>query len=68
MTDLGYGKNYRHAHNEENAYAVGEQYLPDELLGQEFYHPVDRGLEIKIKEKLEYLRNLDKQSARKKGL
>ena len=68
MTDLGYGKNYRHAHNEENAYAVGEQYLPDELLGQEFYHPVDRGLEIKIKEKLEYLRNLDKQSVRKKGL
>jgi len=62
MKELDYGKGYRHAHNEENAYAAGEQYLPDELKDLEVYQPVERGLEIKIKEKLDYLRSLDKQS------
>lgn len=62
MKELNYGKEYRHAHNEENAYAAGEQYLPDELHGLELYQPVERGLEIKIKEKLEYLRSLDRQA------
>ena len=61
MKELDYGKNYRYAHNEENAYAVGEVYLPDELAGTIFYEPVDRGLEIKIKEKLDYLRSLNKE-------
>ena len=61
MQDLDYGKGYRHAHNEQNAYAAGEQYLPEELQNSEFYHPVERGLEIKISEKMAYLRSLDKE-------
>ena len=59
MKKLDYGKNYRYAHNEDNAYAAGETYFPDELGEQQFYYPVERGLEIKIKEKLDYLRKLD---------
>lgn len=62
MQELGYGKDYRYAHNEDNAFAQGETYFPDELGEQELYHPVDRGLEIKIGEKLNYLRNLNKQA------
>lgn len=60
MKDMGYGKDYRYAHDEENAYAAGETYFPEELGEQEIYHPVDRGLEIKIKEKLDYLRAQNK--------
>ena len=56
MKELGYGRAYRYAHDEPGAYAAGETYLPEELQGQSFYHPVDRGLEIKIGEKLESLR------------
>ncbi|RKF20463.1 replication-associated recombination protein A [Alginatibacterium sediminis] len=59
MKELGYGQAYRYAHDEPNAYAQGQTYLPEPLLGQTFYHPVDRGLEIKIAEKLSYLRKLD---------
>jgi putative ATPase len=59
MKELDYGKGYRYAHDEEEAYAAGEQYMPDELANEIFYQPVERGLEIKIKEKLDYLRNLD---------
>lgn len=62
MQELGYGKDYRYAHNEDNAFAQGETYFPDELGEHELYHPVDRGLEIKIGEKLDYLRNLNKQA------
>ena len=62
MKELGYGKAYRYAHDEPGAYAAGETYLPEELQGQSFYHPVDRGLEIKIGEKLESLRALDEQA------
>lgn len=62
MQELGYGKDYRYAHNEDNAFAQGETYFPDELGEQELYHPVDRGLEIKIGEKLNYLRSLNKQA------
>ncbi|MGD0960654.1 MAG: replication-associated recombination protein A [Methylomonas sp.] len=58
MNELGYGANYRYAHNEENAYAAGEKYFPDKLANRRYYQPVERGLEIKIKEKLNYLRNL----------
>ena len=61
MKELDYGKGYRYAHDEDNAYAAGEVYLPDELAGTTFYEPVERGLEIKIKQKLDYLRNLDKR-------
>ena len=59
MKELGYGKAYRYAHDEPGAYAAGETYLPDELIGTRFYQPVDRGLEIKIAEKLAQLRALD---------
>jgi putative ATPase len=60
MRELDYGKEYRYAHNEPDAYAAGENYFPEELEGMRFYQPVARGLEIKIAEKLEYLRELDK--------
>ena len=54
--ELGHGDGYRYAHNEPDAYAQGETYLPETLIGQRYYHPVDQGLEIKIREKLERLR------------
>jgi len=60
MKSLDYGKEYRYAHNEPEAYAAGENYFPDELAGRQYYQPVDRGLEIKIKEKLKHLKVLDK--------
>ena len=59
MTQLGYGKNYRYAHNETNAYAAGENYLPEGMPKQQYYRPVPRGLEIKIGEKLEQLKKMD---------
>lgn len=59
MKELGYGKAYRYAHDEPGAFAAGESYLPDALRERRFYHPVDRGLEIKIGEKLDQLRALD---------
>jgi len=60
MKAQGYGKNYRYAHDETDAYAAGENYFPDKLKQPHYYHPVDRGLEIKIKEKLEQLKERDK--------
>src|SRR3989338_1654595 len=60
MKGLGYGKNYRYAHDEPNAYAAGENYFPEGMPRGHYYEPVDRGLEIKIKEKLAKLRELDK--------
>lgn len=60
MKDLDYKKNYRYAHDETNAYAAGENYFPEELTDSKYYHPVGRGLEIKIAEKLKFLRQLDK--------
>lgn len=59
MKELGYGKLYRYAHDEPDAYAAGETYLPAGLEGQQWYKPVPRGLEIKIADKLAYLRKLD---------
>lgn len=56
MKELGHGAEYRYAHDEKNAYAVGENYFPEPLIGKRYYFPVERGLEIKIKEKLEFLR------------
>ncbi len=56
MKDIGYGEGYRYAHNEEDAYAAGEVYLPEELQGQQYYLPEDRGLEAKIKQHLQTLR------------
>ena len=67
MKNLDYGKDYRYAHNEEGAYAAGEQYLPDGIEEVKFYEPTNRGLEGKISEKLAHLAELDKQAkARKK--
>ena len=62
MKELGYGKRYRYAHDEPEAYAAGEQYLPDELQDRHYYQPTDRGLEAKIAEKLAHLRALDRRA------
>ncbi len=59
MQSLDYGKDYRYAHNEPEAYAAGENYFPEPLAGSHYYHPVPRGLEIKIAEKLKHLAELD---------
>ena len=58
---LGHGQGYRYAHDEENAYAAGETYLPPELAERIYYHPVNRGLEVRIGEKLERLRAEDRR-------
>ncbi len=60
MKDLGYGKAYRYAHDEPEAYAAGESYLPDGMAEPGWYQPVPRGLEAKIGEKLTHLRDLDR--------
>ncbi len=62
MKSLDYGKDYRYAHDEANGYAAGEQYFPEEMASKVYYQPVDRGLEIQIKEKMQRLRNLDKNN------
>jgi len=61
MKELDYGRGYRYAHDEEGGFAAGERYLPDGLEGQRFYEPVERGLEIRIAEKLRELRRLNKK-------
>ncbi len=66
MKDLGFGAEYRYAHNEPNAYAAGENYFPPQLKDTQFYFPTTRGMEIKIKEKLEWLRGLDQESGKKR--
>ncbi len=65
MKSLGYKKEYRYAHNEPEAYAAGENYFPDELEGRQYYHPVQRGLEIKISQKLQHLKELDDEERKK---
>lgn len=64
MKGLDYGKEYRYAHDEPEAYAAGENYFPDELQATSYYQPVGRGLELKIAEKLKHLQALDKQYRR----
>lgn len=56
MKSMDYGKNYRYTHDEANAYATGENYFPEQLKGRRYYQPVERGLELKIREKLSKLR------------
>lgn len=62
MQELGYGHDYRYAHDEPNAYAAGETYFPDGIEEPNWYQPVARGLEIKIAEKLAQLKKLDKEA------
>jgi putative ATPase len=59
MKELGYGRNYRYAHGEAHGYAAGESYWPDELAPERYYQPTDRGLEAKIRARLERLKKLD---------
>jgi putative ATPase len=61
MKKLGYGKGYRYAHDEDDAYAAGERYLPEGMPPISFYEPTPRGLEGKIAEKLAELRERDKK-------
>ena len=67
MKSLGYGHAYRYAHDEPEAYAAGETYFPEDLSSPGFYEPTPRGLEGRIAEKLEHLRNLDRAAARGAG-
>jgi len=60
MKEMGYGANYRYAHDYPDAYVPGENYMPESLRGTKFYEPVDRGLESKIRQKLEQWALLDK--------
>jgi putative ATPase len=66
MRELEYGKGYRYAHLESEAYAAGERYFPDEMPEKVYYHPTDRGLELKIKEKLAHLKELDLKARKNK--
>ena len=62
MKELDYGKGYRYAHDEEGGFAAGERYLPDGMASPGFYRPVERGLELKIADKLRQLKKLNNQS------
>ncbi len=66
MKDLGYGREYRYAHDEAGAYAAGENYFPEGLTPEPFYEPVERGLEAKIRERLDVFRTLDREAVRKR--
>jgi len=66
MKSMDYGAEYRYAHDEPGAYAAGENYLPEDIAQASYYQPVERGLELKIQEKLTHLRELDKQSKKKR--
>ena len=66
MIDLGYGKEYRYAHNENHAYAAGENYFPEDLRDTQYYQPSNRGLEKKLQEKLKFLKELDLQSTQQR--
>lgn len=66
MSELGYGAEYRYAHDEPGAYAAGESFFPPELAGRNYYQPTDRGLEKQITQKLAYLAELDALSPRKR--
>jgi putative ATPase len=65
MKSLGYGKDYRYAHDEADAFAAGESYLPEGMPAVEWYKPTERGLEARIREKLEGLRRLNAAALKK---
>jgi len=62
MKDLDYGKGYRYAHDEEGGFAAGETYFPDAMEPQAFYRPVERGLEIRIREKLAEMKRINDEA------
>ena len=64
MKELDYGKGYRYAHDEQGGFAAGERYWPDDMTAPRFYEPVDRGLEIRIGERLTELRRLNEAAAK----
>ena len=66
MRELGYGHEYRYAHDEPEAYAAGETYLPEGMTRPGWYRPVSRGMETKIREKMAFLRSMDKKAAQGK--
>ncbi|AKD38442.1 recombination factor protein RarA [Pasteurella multocida subsp. multocida OH4807] len=66
MKTLGYGAEYRYAHDEPNAYAAGENYFPEPLKTTQYYFPSNRGLEMKVREKLDWLREQDQKSPQKR--
>lgn len=66
MKDEDFGSEYRYAHDEPNAYAAGEVYLPEAVKDVEFYKPTDRGVEAKISAKMDYLKSLDLASSNKR--
>ncbi len=67
MKGLGYGKGYRYAHDEPEGYAAGEKYFPDEMPPARYYEPVERGLEIRIREALERFRSLSRPGGKGPG-
>jgi putative ATPase len=67
MKGLGYGKGYRYAHDEPDGYAAGEKYFPDEMPPARYYEPVERGLEIRIREALERFRSLSRPGRKAPG-
>jgi putative ATPase len=64
--EMGYGKGYRYAHDEDDGFAAGENYLPEEIQSEQFYYPKQAGLEIRIKEKMENFRQLNQQAKDKR--
>src|SRR5471032_2415400 len=66
MKNLGYGNDYRYAHDEDEGYAAGESYFPEGMERPHWYQPTDRGLEAKIRERLEHLRSLDASAGKKR--
>ena len=66
MAQQGFGAEYRYAHDEPNAYAAGECYFPDDMTVPSYYQPNDRGLEIKLQEKLKWLAQLDAASSKRR--
>jgi len=66
MKDLGYGRDYRYAHDEPEAYAAGENYFPDGMQPPPLYQPTAHGLEAKIRSRLAELHELDEQARGKK--
>ncbi len=67
MKELGHGQGYRYAHDEQDGFAAGESYFPDDMQAATYYHPVPRGLEIRIREKLDDLRRRNADSRRATG-